>query len=53
MDVEVLELGQHMAGDASIGRLKTVGQALQEISDGDFVLVEHPVPLLLVVLAPS
>ena len=26
---------------------------LQEVSDRDLVLVEHPVPLLLVVLAPG
>ena len=26
---------------------------LKEVSDGDFVLVEHPIPLLLVVLAPG
>ena len=71
-----------MAGDAAVGRLKAVGQALklvkvsdfryfrftfpsgylvnmneytylQEVSDSDFVLVEHPVSLLLVVLAPG
>ena len=79
MHVEVLELWQHVAGDAAVGRLKAVGQALklvkvsdildslflvsllwkwmstylQEVSDGDFVLVEHPVSLLLVVLAPG